>query len=145
MTVAWPIHAIIAGLDRTLVATKLPAQDLLRRVYDRRTVITDRRLFDLTLLGLAEDSLSAAPFPGQPCRAGLAGPVLVIKSPQPEPRITKTYPALANSRDVALLASRSNKQELVARLGQRQLASRRPRVANRPTAFDRSSATPAQV
>jgi len=116
MTVACPLHAIIAGLDQTLVATKRPPQDVLRRVYQRRTAICDHRRFDLTPLGLAEDSLSAARFPKEPSRAGLAGWGLVIKSPQPQPRIGMTSPALANSRHVALWrADRANRGSLRAR------------------------------
>lgn len=145
MTVACPLHAIIAGLDQTLVATERPPQDVLRRVYQRCTAICDHRRFDPTLLGLAEDSLSAARFPKEPSCAGLAGWVLVIKRPQPEPRIIMTSPVLAYSRDVAFVASGSNQQGVVARPGQRQLAWRRPRATNGPTACDRSGATPAQV
>ena len=76
------------------------------------------KLFDLVLLGMGEDGHTASLFPGS--QALKEKKKLVLAVPPPEtvlpaiPRITLTYPAIADSRLVFFLIKGNNKKELLA-------------------------------
>ena len=62
-------------------------------------------LFDVTLLSLGDDGHVASLLPAQPVLRETQAWVAAVPHGRPEPRITLTYPALARSRRLLLIAS----------------------------------------
>jgi 6-phosphogluconolactonase len=76
----------------------------------------DARLFDATLLGLGDDGHTASLFPGTAVLDEHERWVAPVVGAMPEPRITLTYPALENSRQVAFLVAGAAKRDILARV-----------------------------
>ncbi len=108
------VHAIpTEGLSPEEAA--IAYETILKRFYGSEQLDPERPLFDVTLLGIGDDGHTASLFPGQPTlqeRRHWATAVIGAKS---QARITLTYPALNSSRDVAFLATGSEKRDVVAR------------------------------
>jgi 6-phosphogluconolactonase len=68
-------------------------------------------LFDLTLLSLGDDGHIASLLPQQPVLQEQNALVAVVPHGRPEVRITLTYPALARSRRLLLIASGAGKAQ----------------------------------
>jgi len=94
-------------------AAALAYERQLKNFYGASALTPDRPLFDVTLLGLGPEGHIASLFPGTAIlneRTHWVGAVIGVKR---EPRITLTYPALASSREVALLVAGAAKQAVV--------------------------------
>lgn len=108
------IHAIpTEGLSPEQAAETY--EMMLRRFYGVETLLPNRPLFDVTLLGIGEDGHTASLFPGQPALQEARRWVVAVIGAKPEPRITLTYPALDSSRAVAFLATGEGKRQVVVR------------------------------
>jgi 6-phosphogluconolactonase len=108
------IHAIpTEGLSPEAAAAAY--EKTLKRFYGTDVLSPDRPLFDVTFLGIGEDGHTASLFPGQPTLQETQRWVVAVAGVKSEARITLTYPALDNSRDVAFLAVGEGKRDLVAR------------------------------
>jgi 6-phosphogluconolactonase len=108
------IHAIpTEGLSPEAAAVAY--EETLKRYYGADTLTPARPLFDVTLLGIGEDGHTASLFPGQPTLQETQRWAVAVVGVKSEPRITLTYLALDNSRDVAFLATGEGKRNLVAR------------------------------
>ena len=87
----------------------------LKQYHGSDILAPDRPLFDVTLLGIGDNGHTASLFPGQPAlreKRRWAVATIGVKS---EPRVTLTFPALDNSRDLAFLATGAGKRDMVAR------------------------------
>lgn len=73
-------------------------------------------LFDVQLLGLGKDGHTASLFPGHSALAERRAWVAPVIGVTPEARVTLTYPALDNSRDVAFLVTGLEKRAVLRRL-----------------------------
>jgi len=73
-------------------------------------------LFDAVLLGLGDDGHTASLFPGTPALDERQRWVLPVEGAKPETRITLTYPALENSRQIAFLVAGAAKRDILARV-----------------------------
>ena len=87
----------------------------LKRFYGAETLLAERPLFDLTLLGLGEDGHTASLFPGNPAVAEMDRWVVPVAGEGALDRITLTYPALASSAITAFLVVGERKREVLAR------------------------------
>jgi len=130
------------GISPEGAATRYEAT--LKRCYGAEALERGRPLFDLTLLGIGEDGHTASLFPGAPALEEKSRWVRAVVGARPEPRITLTLPALASSRDLAFLATGSEKREVLARVqaGDRALPAARVRALGRLHWFTDRSATP---
>jgi 6-phosphogluconolactonase len=109
------IHAIpTEGLSPEQAAAAYEAA--LKHFYGAETIAPDRPLFDVTLLGIGENGHTASLFPGQSALQETRRWVVAVVGAKSEPRITLTYPVLDSSRDVAFLATGTEKRHVIARV-----------------------------
>jgi len=109
------IHAIpTEGLSPEEAAASY--QTLLQRFYGTDQLDPARPIFDVTLLGVGEDGHTASLFPGSPSLRETRRWVLPIVGEARETRITLTYPALDGSRNLAFVATGTNKRQVLARI-----------------------------
>jgi 6-phosphogluconolactonase len=108
------IHAIPTQ-DVSLEAAAARYEAELRHFYDVRPASEDHYLFDLVLLGLGEDGHVASLFPGTAATDERVRWVAPAVAAGGEPRVTLTWPALANSRHVAFLVTGDRKRAALAR------------------------------
>ena len=87
-------------------------------------------LFDVTLLSLGDDGHIASLIPGQPVLEEREALAAAVPHGRPEPRITLTYPALARSARLILIASGEKKAAVLKDLlaGAEQYPASRLRV-----------------
>ncbi|HTW35149.1 MAG TPA: 6-phosphogluconolactonase [Rhizomicrobium sp.] len=85
----------------------------LKRAYGSSTLLRDRPLFDVCLLGLGEDGHIASLIPGEPVLLERDHWVAAVGHGRPEVRITLTYPAIDASRHVAFLVSGEPKRAIL--------------------------------
>lgn len=75
-----------------------------------------RPLFDAVLLGLGEDGHTASLFPGTPALQERARWVVETQSPQAQPRLTLTYPALLSHSALVFLVVGAGKRTALGRV-----------------------------
>lgn len=85
----------------------------LKRDYGSSTLLSDRPLFDVCLLGLGDDGHTASLIPGEPVLSERERWVAVVGHGRPEVRITLTYPAIDSSRHIAFLVSGEGKRAIL--------------------------------
>ena len=108
------IHAVpTEGLSPEQAASAY--ETTLKRFYGADTLVPDRPLFDVTLLGIGEDGHTASLFPGQPALQETKRWVVAVIGAKAEARITLTYPVLDSSCELAFLVTGKEKQGVVAR------------------------------
>ena len=108
------IHAVpTEGLSPEQAASAY--ETTLKRFYGADTLVPDRPLFDVTLLGIGEDGHTASLFPGQPALQETRRWAVAVIGVKAEARITLTYPVLDSSRELAFLVTGKEKQGVVAR------------------------------
>jgi 6-phosphogluconolactonase len=137
------IHAVpTEGLSPEQAAAEY--ETTLERFYGSEVLDPGRPLFDVTLLGVGEDGHTASLFPGQPTLQERRRWVVAVIGAKSEPRITLTYPALNSSRDVAFLATGTEKRDIVARAqaGDEKLPAARVRPVGRLHWFTDRAAAP---
>lgn len=88
---------------------------LLKSVYGADVWMSERRLFDLNLLGLGEDGHIASLLPGEPVLREQQAWVKAVPHGRAEPRITLTYPALEASKVTMFLVSGASKSDALHR------------------------------
>jgi 6-phosphogluconolactonase len=88
----------------------------LRALAARLAVAEGAPLFDLVLLGVGADGHTLSLFPGTPAVDEARRLVVPAVAPvEPTARVTLTFPALARTREVLLLASGAEKRDALAR------------------------------
>ncbi|MGE0665762.1 MAG: 6-phosphogluconolactonase [Sphingomonadales bacterium] len=105
------LHPMLMGGSADTVARRYETE--LRMFAAQRP---DEPLFDVLLLGLGEDGHTASLFPGHPALAETRAWVAPVIGVTPEARVTLTYPALDNSRDIAFLVTGLKKRAILHRL-----------------------------
>jgi 6-phosphogluconolactonase len=85
----------------------------LKRAYGSPTILPDRPLFDVCLLGLGDDGHTASLIPGEPVLQERERWVAAVGHGRPEVRITLTYPAINASRHIAFLVSGAEKRAIL--------------------------------
>lgn len=85
----------------------------LKRAYGSATILPDRPLFDVCLLGLGDDGHTASLIPGEPVLQERDRWVAVVGHGRPEVRITLTYPPIDASRHIAFLVSGESKRAVL--------------------------------
>jgi len=88
----------------------------LKRFYGAETLLAERPLFDLTLLGLGDDGHIASLFPVSAAVAETDRWVVPVDGEGALGRITLTYPALASSAVTAFLVVGERKRKVLARV-----------------------------
>jgi 6-phosphogluconolactonase len=106
------IHPIpTVGMNADDAALAYEAE--LKRDYGSSTILPDRPLFDVCLLGLGDDGHTASLIPGEPVLSERDRWVAVVGHGRPEVRITLTYPAIDASRHIAFLVSSESKRAIL--------------------------------
>jgi 6-phosphogluconolactonase len=88
----------------------------LKRDYGSATILPDRPLFDVCLLGLGDDGHTASLIPGEPVLKERERWVAVVGHGRPEVRITLTFPAIDSSRHIAFLVSGEGKRAILGQV-----------------------------
>lgn len=88
----------------------------LKHAYGNATILPDRPLFDVCLLGLGDDGHTASLIPGEPVLQERDRWVAVVGHGRPEVRITLTYPAIDASRHIAFLVSGEDKRAVLRKV-----------------------------
>jgi len=83
----------------------------LQKFHGDSVLREDDPLFDVVLLGLGDDGHTASLFPGATALEERSAWVAAVRSPQSEPRITLTYPALESCRHCLFLVAGPAKKE----------------------------------
>jgi 6-phosphogluconolactonase len=89
---------------------------VLKAFYGSERLDPQRPLFDVNLLGLGEDGHFASLFPGTAVLEERDRWAAAVIGPQPEPRITLTFPALESCRYAAFVVSGAAKSAMLRRL-----------------------------
>jgi len=97
-------------------------EQTLKSFYGSERLDPARPLFNINLLGLGEDGHLASLFPRTTALQEKERWVTSVAGPQPEPRITLTFPALESSRHAAFLVAGVDKASILARLRARDPA-----------------------
>jgi 6-phosphogluconolactonase len=106
------IHPIpTVGMSPDEAALRYEAE--LKRDYGNATIVPDRPLFDVCLLGLGDDGHTASLIPGEPVLKEREHWVAAVGHGRPEVRITLTYPAIDASRHIAFLVSGEDKRAVL--------------------------------
>lgn len=90
-------------------------QATLKRFYGAETLVAQRPLFDVMLLGIGEDGHTASLFPGHAALEETQRWALAVHGAKKEARITLTYPPLQSSRETVFLAAGAAKRNAVRR------------------------------
>lgn len=88
----------------------------LQVAYGARTLDPDRRLFDMTLLGLGPDGHTASLFPNTAALREKVAWVTSISGVKAEPRISMTYPVLEASRIILFLVAGADKHAILTQV-----------------------------
>jgi 6-phosphogluconolactonase len=91
-------------------------ESVLKSYYGSASLVPDKPLFDVQLLGLGEDGHTASLIPGTRALDERERWTAEIIGARPEPRITLTYPALESSRHTAFLVAGADKREILNRV-----------------------------
>ncbi len=124
------IHAIpVEGIPAEEAACAYEAT--LKRFYGAETLLPQRPLFDVVLLGIGEDGHTASLFPGHAALEEERRWVVAVRGAKAQARITLTYPALQSSRETAFLVTGGAKIQALrrARAGARGVPAGRLRPA----------------
>lgn len=103
-------------LNTTPQGAALAYERALKTFYGSERLDPARTLFDVNLLGLGQDGHFASLFPGSDVLEERHHWAAAIMGPQPEPRITLTYPALESCRHAAFLVSGAAKSAILRSL-----------------------------
>jgi 6-phosphogluconolactonase len=99
------------------VKTELPPEEAALRYAEELREFKSRsgreKLFDLVLLGMGEDGHTASLFPGSEALKETEKLVVAVKQEAAVPRITLTYPAIADSETVLFMIKGKKKKELL--------------------------------
>src|SRR6202023_3132406 len=85
-------------------------------VYGIKTLDPERPLFEVTSLGLGEDSHTASLFPGTKTLDERDAWVTSSIGVKPEPRILLPYPALQSIRVILFVVPGAKKRDILARV-----------------------------
>ncbi len=96
-------------------AAAVAYERILQDYYGGEQLHPARSLFDIVLLGLGEDGHFASLFPGDPALDERTDWTVAVIGPQPEPRVTLTYPALESCRAAAFLVCGAGKAQVLAK------------------------------
>jgi 6-phosphogluconolactonase len=91
-------------------------ESVLKSYYGSASLVPDKPLFDVQLLGLGEDGHTASLIPGTRALDERERWTAEIIGARPEPRITLTYPALESCRHTAFLVAGADKREILNRV-----------------------------
>jgi len=87
----------------------------LKRFYGAETLLPQRPLFDVMLLGIGDDGHTASLFPGHAALEEERRWVVAVHGVKAQARITLTYPALQSSRETAFLVAGAAKKDALRR------------------------------
>jgi 6-phosphogluconolactonase len=90
--------------------------------------------FDVVLLGVGDDGHTASLFPNAPSVLERSRLVIAVEAPvEPRPRLTMTFPALLNAREIHVLASGAAKAQPMSDVARRADPMATPAAALRDT------------
>jgi len=108
------IHPVPTGQTSPQTAADAYESEL-QGFYGARSLLSERLLFHINLLGLGEDGHFASLFPGSAALDERSRWTAVTEM-EAEPRITLTYPSLESSRHAVFLVSGEAKSTMLQRL-----------------------------